>query len=863
MAISRARELHLAARRFRFDPLGFALLAVPFGRAGTKFAGWSGLWDWQYQWILSVAKEVFEKLFGADEEGLIQRKAPVLRSLSSGTGTGKSVRAHQPVIKASGDVVRADSVRVGDRLLGPDGGARTVVSLGRGRAPFYRITPKRGGDPFEVNADHVLTLVGTGERVGGQVVDVTVREWLTWNAKRKHCFKLFRSGPVEFPDAPRAPLPVAPWLLGVLIGDGGLTGGTPNVTTPDPEIVIELRGHAAAMGLRVSVSETHSCACYRLSGAKGAENPLTAALRRLGLAVKSGERFIPAAYRTASVADRRALLAGLLDADGSLDRGCNVFDFISKSEQLADDVAFVARSVGLRATLRPRRCSGFGVTGVYWRVTLSGDVDLIPCRVARKRARPRRQKKDPLRTGFSVAPVGEGDYYGWTLAEDPHYLLGDFTVTHNSSVLLPVMIFWMLACYPQSKVLAVSPSREHLGDKLFANCVAMLHSSPFLHRYFESSVADTTIWVKGHRASRVALFRTAVSKEALSGTHADVMMVVFDDAAGVKDESFVATDGARSDLQVIAIAAGQPTRLDGWFWRVTHGPLAELWNAQVVSLLDMPGADDELRRRKALEHDGEDSTDFRVMVLGLPPVSDARAYIPRTLVEKAMDHELRPLFSPDGVPIVSFRTPVVAGLDLAREGEAHNCMAFTAGIDGATIRPVSMSGAALSPSDRAAWAIQNATQERPPYGAPVVCFYDSTGLDGMFEVELERLGYAHLFVPVSFSAADPKDNWMNMRGALWAGFKQWLNRGGILPHDDALARLISAAKAEVAVGRARARLTITPKDELGRAAGRERLDELDARMLSTLAPPVSAIDPALTEVDLPHLERAERVSWAS
>lgn len=518
MAISRARELHLAARRFRYDPLGFAMLAVPFGRAGTKFAGWGGLWDWQHKWICGIAREVYEKLFGADEHGLIQRKAPVLRSLSSGTGTGKS------------------------------------------------------------------------------------------------------------------------------------------------------------------------------------------------------------------------------------------------------------------------------------------------------------------------------------------------------SVLLPVMIFWMLACYPQSKVLAVSPSREHLGDKLFANCVALLNASPFLQRYFESSITDTTIWVKGHRASRVALFRTAVSKEALSGTHADVMMVVFDDAAGVKDESFVATDGARSDLQVIAIAAGQPTRLDGWFWRVTHGPLAELWHAQVVSLLDMPGADEELRHRKALEHDGEDSTDFRVMVLGLPPVSDARAYIPRTLVEQAMK---RAVFNADGVPVVSFRTPVVAGLDLAREGEAHNCMAFCAGIDGATIRPVAMSGTALSPSDRAAWAIQNATQERPPYGAPVVCFYDSTGLDGMFEVELQRLGYAHLFVPVSFSEADPNEHWQNMRGALWAGFKQWLGRGGVLPHDDALARLISAAKAEVAVGRARARLTITPKDELGQAAGRERLDELDARMLSTLAPPVSAIDPVLTEVDLPHLERAERVSWAS
>ena len=39
--------------------------------------------------------------------------------------------------------------------------------------------------------------------------------------------------------------------------------------------------------------------------------------------------------------------------------------------------------------------------GTYWRVPISGDIDIIPTRVPRKQAKPRTQKKNPLVTGFS------------------------------------------------------------------------------------------------------------------------------------------------------------------------------------------------------------------------------------------------------------------------------------------------------------------------------------------------------------------------------------------------------------------------------------------------------------------------------
>lgn len=418
--------------------------------------------------------------------------------------------------------------------------------------------------------------------------------------------------------------------------------------------------------------------------------------------------------------------------------------------------------------------------------------------------------------------------------------LSSGTGTGKSSVLLPVLIFWMLACFKSSKVLAVSPSREHLGDKLFANCRALLEASPFLSRYFDSS-SDGTIWVRGFRDTRVALFRTAVSKEALSGTHADVMLVVFDDAAGVADESFVATDGARSDLQTICVAAGQPTRLEGWFWRVTHGPLASLWNVQIVSLLDMPGADEELRERKALEHGGEDSTDYRVMVLGLPPLLDALSFIPVRLLEAAM---ARALFVPGTRErLTPVDTPVVVGMDLAREGEAENCAVFRAGIDARTVPPERIRGRDLSASERVDWAIDCAERARPPYGPASVVYFDSTGLDGAFDDALQRRApRPDVFVPVNFASADPSRRFTNKRALMWAALRAWLQAGGALRSDPVLRATLAAARSEWKNERT---MGINSKDEIKAVAGASHLDEVDALLLSMGRPPDGAVASAV------------------
>lgn len=339
------------------------------------------------------------------------------------------------LLRHDGRIVEAQDVAVGDTLMGPDSRPRTVQSLIRGTGEMVRVVPVKG-DPFTVNIDHVLTVVRTndGSKSAGGISDVAVRDLLAWPRATQANSKLFRVA-ADFPPH-GLPMPVDPYFLGVLLGDGNLQS-TPSVCKPDPEIRAAVEDECRRRGLCISDVGRGTSASMRLSAGEANRgvhgcNSLTNDLRTLGLWDKIGcDKFIPDAYLRADRDSRMAMLAGLMDTDGSLSRGG--FDFVSMSRRLSDGVAFLARSMGLAAYVAPcEKHDQNGAGGTYWRVSISGDANRIPTRIARKKAPPRLQKKDALRTGLAIEPAGIGDFYGFTLDGDGRYLMADFTVTHNS-----------------------------------------------------------------------------------------------------------------------------------------------------------------------------------------------------------------------------------------------------------------------------------------------------------------------------------------------------------------------------------------------------------------------------------------------
>ncbi len=345
------------------------------------------------------------------------RRSPVL---VLPTGAGKCLGIGTPVLMNDGTIMRVEDVRPGDLLMGPDSSPRRVLSTTRGRSPLFRIVPVKG-EPWICNDVHVLTLVHTET---GDVVDIDLPSYLAESKWFRHLHKQFTpENGIDF--APAESLPLDPYFVGVWYGDGSKNLAGVAISKPDPEILAVCDEVATRFGLRVR-TDGHPCPTHHIVGPMlgGASNPLLDLMRRIA---GSGAH-LPHRYLTASRSDRLAFLAGLLDTDGFMHR--SGFEIVQKQRGFADGIAFLARSLGLRAIAAEKIVNGTS----YWRVSISGNCSIVPTRIPRKRAPERKQIKCATRTGFSVQPIGEGEYAGFELDGDGRFLLGDFTVTHNTVV---------------------------------------------------------------------------------------------------------------------------------------------------------------------------------------------------------------------------------------------------------------------------------------------------------------------------------------------------------------------------------------------------------------------------------------------
>lgn len=403
----------------------------------------------------ALSIELADRAIAAFEKGAGITMAPAQRDavrmaaqhkvliLTGGPGCGKCLRVGTPVLAFDGTVKPVEQVRDGDLLMGPDSTPRRVQGCMAGRGPLFEIRPVKGV-PWTCNEHHVLTLVRSGGTMGGRTIDVPLDEYmrLPKGAKWRQRGKLLRTG-VEFPERSTA---LDPYVLGVWLGDGHRADT--RVTKPDPEIGPAIEAEALRLGLRYERRWNGKKGCFEHASTRTRyrriPNPMLDAVRE-ALDDNLG-KFIPDAYKVNSRERRLALLAGLMDTDGHHQNGgCEI---ISKWPRLANDIAFLARSLGFAAYVSDKhvRLPQWNAPRMYYRVFISGDLSVVPCKIARKRPSPRQQIKNVLRTGFDVVPVGEGDFYGFELDGDGRFLLGDFTVTHNTTITQALLRMTSAAC---------------------------------------------------------------------------------------------------------------------------------------------------------------------------------------------------------------------------------------------------------------------------------------------------------------------------------------------------------------------------------------------------------------------------------
>lgn len=356
-------------------------------------------------------------------------------------GKGKCLGIDTPIIMYDGSIKKVQDICIGDSIMGDDSTPRKVLSLARGKEQMYKIIPKKG-DPYIVNESHILSLKYSSNvnknTPKGSVIDIPLQSYL--NLPKSYHGRggvlLGYRVPITFP---KKMIDIEPYLLGYWLGDGH--SNRTQFSTQESNVLIHLQKESLKKHKELYISYTGFQYDYSIvSMKKGAKcNTFLNGLKKYNL-LKN--KHIPIDYKCNERDVQLKILAGIIDSDGSKNNNC--YDIIQKSEILMDDIIYLSRSLGFAAykSKCEKSCTykGERKVGTYYRTTIHGDgLHEIPVKCPRKTCEVRKQIKDTLNTRIRIEKLEVDDYYGFEIDGNRRFLLGDFTVTHNTVMALKII----------------------------------------------------------------------------------------------------------------------------------------------------------------------------------------------------------------------------------------------------------------------------------------------------------------------------------------------------------------------------------------------------------------------------------------
>jgi hypothetical protein len=473
------------------------------------------------------------------------------------SGSGKCMKIDTPIIMYDGTIKKIQDIKVGDLLMGDDSKARRVFSLARGRDIMYEVTNVKG-ESYTVNSEHILSLKYTGrkqlkdrpdrhsfilhwfnkEKIGFDsrtfsyknrnkeeveqeakeftetikddlYVDIPIKRYLSLSNHFKDFLKGYKV-PVEFP---HRDLEIDPYIIGFWLGNG--TASHTEITIQDSTIIKYFKENLQQYKcyLQYESNKSNNEIKYRINGNETGCNYVLNILKKYNLI---DNKYIPHIYKCNSRENRMKLLAGILDADGSYDKKKRTFEFSQslEHEQIMDDVIYLCSSLGFACYKNKKKTSwtyqGIKKYGEAWRISITGQgIEKIPTLCRRKQAEPRKQIKDVLVSGIKVKELPEDDYYGFEIDGNHHYLLGNFTVTHNTYSLIGDKTIPGLLHYGLANLRGVSKIRvkylfEQYIDKFVptinkirGRIINLVNEVPQMRNYSNNEEKEFTQFING------------------------------------------------------------------------------------------------------------------------------------------------------------------------------------------------------------------------------------------------------------------------------------------------------------------------------------------------------------------------------
>lgn len=254
-------------------------------------------------------------------------------------------------------------------------------------------------------------------------------------------------------DCDEVELPVAPYTLGAWLGDGHSACARLTCDREDSEILDGIR--ADGWPVQEKYRAGGKASTFVLSDGDRSQSArnrsLASSLRQLGVL---GNKHVPAQYMRASIAQRLALLQGLMDTDGTVSKNGRVISYCGTDERLVGGVAELLASLGIKYSWRrdPLVCNGRTVPGIGHKLQFMAFRDELPVfRLRRKLDRMLFRKDCAIaprsRTVQIVAaePVPSVPVRCITVDSPDHLFLFGRTMlpTHNSTLAAAILLYCM------------------------------------------------------------------------------------------------------------------------------------------------------------------------------------------------------------------------------------------------------------------------------------------------------------------------------------------------------------------------------------------------------------------------------------